>query len=116
LKLHISELQVIVDEIQHRGIVSGIKDRAAQLNSDRTPEFIGRQLIRQVNKNIAVNPFGVAEYMIGPHGTIHEFINIALHRLENLPVRTLYLLGRDLHIAIQLLRIGKSRSDCQNNQ
>src|SRR5690606_20107279 len=47
-----------------------------------------------------------AEDIVSPDHAVHELIDITLHALEYLAVGTLYLLRRDLNIAVELLRTG----------
>src|SRR5450759_2530152 len=100
LKLHIPELKVIVNKIKHGGIIGSIENRSSKLNLDCSPEFICRQLVVEVNENITVDSFSVAINVVCPHCAVHKFVNIALHSLKDLTVRSLYLLSRNLHIAI----------------
>jgi hypothetical protein len=86
LKFHIFELKIVVNEIQHCGVICCIEHRPAKLDLDSSFKFVCRQLIGEINQDITVDPFSIAEDMICPDRIIHEFKKIALHTLKNLAV------------------------------
>jgi hypothetical protein len=116
LEFDIPELKIVIHKIQHRRIIGCIEYRTFQLNLDSSSELISRKLVGKVYNNIAVDPFGIAENMIGPDGIVHEFIDITLHRFKNLAVGTLNFLSRNLNITVKLLGINYFSSRYQNNQ
>jgi hypothetical protein len=83
LKFHISEPEAVIDKIQNCGVIGGIKNRPSQLDLYCSVEFISRDLVIDVDENIAVDSFRIAENMVCPDCIVHEFINIALHVLKN---------------------------------
>jgi hypothetical protein len=103
LVLNVPEPEVVVDEVEDCRIVSCVIYRPTKLDRYCAVEFIGRNLVVYINKDIAVDPFSVAENAVGPDGVVHELEDISLHVLKYLPVGSLDLLGRDLDIAVQLL-------------
>jgi hypothetical protein len=115
LKFHIFELKVIINKIQHRGVIGGIENRTAKLDLNSSPEFICRQLVRKIDQYVAVNPFCIAEDVISPHGVIHKLKEVFLHTLKDLPVRTLDTLCRYLDIAVQFLSLNNSRQKKEEN-
>jgi hypothetical protein len=74
LKFNIPELKAVVNEIQHCGFIGGIENRPAKLNLYCSFEFICGKLIGKVDKNIAIDSFGVAKDMVCPNCIIHELI------------------------------------------
>jgi hypothetical protein len=109
LKFHIPELKAVINEIQKGGAIGCIKYRSAELNLNRSFEFICRQLIGEVNQDITVYPFSVIKDMVRPDCIIHKLEKVFLHTLKNLAVRSLDPLSRYLYIAVQLLGINDNR-------
>jgi len=109
LELDIPELKTVVHEIEKGGVVCGVENGPAQLDLYGTPELVGGKLLVKVNEYITVDAFGMAEYVVCPHCSVHELVYVALHGLENLAVRALDLLGRDLDIAVKLLGLRRKR-------
>src|SRR5665647_1567742 len=103
LKLHITEPEVIIHKVENSRFICGVKGRATELYLQGAAEFIGRELLIKVDQDVTFNPFRIAEKIVRPYHAVHEFIDIALHALKYLPVRTLYLLSRYLDIAVKLL-------------
>src|SRR5665647_1770678 len=103
LKLHITEPEVIIHKVENSRFICRVKGRATELYLQGATEFIGRELLIKVDQNVTFYPFRIAEQIVRPDHAVHEFIDVTLHALKYLPVRTLYLLGRYLDIAVKLL-------------
>src|SRR5512139_1871451 len=92
LKLHVTEPEVVIHEVENSRFVCGVKGRPAELYLQGAAEFIRRELLIKVDQNVAFYLFRIAEDIVCPDHAVHEFIDVTLHALEYLPVGALYLL------------------------
>jgi hypothetical protein len=112
-ELHISELNVVINEVQGSRSIVGIKNGPAGLNRKGALELIGGGLFGNINHKVALDPFFHGINTVGPNPVIHKFINGILKGLKNLFIGALDLLTNHLNVTPEFLGSNHDR-DSQN--
>jgi hypothetical protein len=107
LKLHIFEVNVVIDVIKQNRIIRCIEYGSPYLDLKRSFEFIRAYQFLDIDQHAALNPFVIRKFITRPCPAIDKFIKGALQGLKYLAVGSLNLLAANLHAAPEFLGFSK---------